>query len=89
MSKPDITPVGAVFTFNAPYRKDHSMNLGITVFDRGQMEARDNASYGIRNSGIRDNIVTNRPPAFTATARAAWVQAREEAALERLLGGAV
>ena len=59
----------------------------ISVFDRGQMTD-ENKSPLPNYTGNRDNIVTNRPPAFTADARAAWVQAREEAALERLLGGA-
>jgi len=60
----------------------------VAVFDRGQMND-ENKSPRPDYTGNRDNIVTNRPPAFTADARAAWVQAREEAALERLLGGAV
>lgn len=87
MSKSDITAKGAVVAYDAPYRKNHSMNLGITVFDRGQMND-ENKSPRPDYTGNRDNIVTNRPPAFTAYARAAWVQAREDAALDRLLGGA-
>ena len=34
------------------------------------------------------DYTTGRPPAIDPDFRAAWVQAREEAALERLLGGA-
>ena len=59
----------------------------VAVFDRGQMTD-ENKLPRPDYTGNRDNIVTNRPPAFTADARNAWVQAREEAALERLLGGA-
>ena len=88
MSSATIIQAGAVVTHYAPHIRNDSMDVGITVFDRGQIADRDNASYVNRNFGIRDNIVTNRPPAFTAEARAAWVQAREDAALERYLGGA-
>ena len=97
MSRPDITPAGRSFgNFNhiptnpARYHAaERAEQLGYkwAIFDRGQID--EATLMGMRHGGgNRDNIVTNRPPAFTADARAAWVQAREEAALERLLGGA-
>ena len=79
------TPETAV-KFESTSRK-RMLSSRWTVFDRGQMT--DENKLRLWNyPGNRDNIVTNSPPAFTADARAAWVQAREEAALERLLGGA-
>ena len=100
MSRPDITPACRSFgKFShipeakpfTPIPNQVHLGGGLTVFDRSAIGSVDKKLLDAKRDSWaqRDNIVTNRPPAFTADAIAAWVQAREEAAMERLLGGAV
>ena len=63
------------------------MRRRVPVFDRAQqqLDQHHETAWMIGRS-VAYNIVTGHPPAFKQSARAAWQQARDEAAIMRDLG---